>query len=377
MDKIRDAAPALYRMRPESGMRVLLLARYAHLGPSSRIRCFQYVDYLRAHAVEVTSAPFLDNNYVKSFVSHGTRPPKHVAAAFFKRVRWLLRARQYDLLWMQYEALPWLPDIVERVLTPSRVPYVVDYDDAQFHRYDEHPTALVRRMLGSKLDRVMSRAAVVVAGNQYLADRARAAKATDIELLPSAVDLSRYPLRPALAVERPFTIGWIGSPISTHYLALVAEALREVCLAISARVVLIGAGSIDLPGVPVERLEWNERTEANHLEGFDVGIMPLTDGPTERGKCGFKLVQYMASARPVVASAVGANPEIVRHGETGFLVSSAEDWVRALLALAVAPDLRRRMGAAGRAVVEREYSTAVVRERLLEVFRRAAGSAVS
>jgi glycosyltransferase involved in cell wall biosynthesis len=354
-------------------VRVLLLSRYASLGPSSRIRCYQYLDYLRAHSIEVTSAPFLDNDYVRTFVSDGTRRPEHVATAFFKRVRWLLRANSYDLLWMQYEALPWLPDVVERVLTPSGVPYIVDYDDAQFHRYDKHPVSAVRYLLGSKLDRVMSRAAVVVAGNQYLAERARAANATDIEVIPSAVDVERYRLQTRVSSDGPFTIGWIGSPISTHYLSAIAEPLREVCRTIHARVVLVGAGTVDLPGVPIERLEWNEATEAECLEGFDVGIMPLTDGPLERGKCGFKLVQYMASARPVVASAVGANIQIVRHGQTGFLASTSQEWVRALQMLAAAPDLKRRMGASGRAVVEREYSTAVVRTRLLKVFRRAIG----
>jgi glycosyltransferase involved in cell wall biosynthesis len=351
-------------------MRVLLLSRYARLGPSSRIRCYQYLDYLRAHSVEVTAAPFLNNDYVSSFMADGTRRPQHVATAFVRRVRWLLRARRYDLLWMQYEALPWLPDVVERSLTPTGVPYVVDYDDAQFHRYDEHPNTAVRRLLGSKLDRVMSRAAVVVAGNQYLAGRARAANAVNVEVIPSAVDLERFQLTPG-ASEGPFTIGWVGSPISSRYLSEIAEPLREVCRSICARVVLVGAGAVDLPGVPVERVEWDEATEAQHLERFDVGIMPLTDGPIERGKCGFKLVQYMASGRPVVASAVGANQDIVRHGRTGFLASSADDWVRALQALAASPDLRRRMGASGREVVEREYSTAVVRDRLLEVFRRA------
>jgi glycosyltransferase involved in cell wall biosynthesis len=353
-------------------MRVLLLSRYARLGPSSRIRCYQYVDYLRTQSVKVTTAPFLSDDYVTALMSNGTRPAQPVIKAFLDRLRWLLRAHRYDVLWMQYEALPWLPDLVERLLTPSGVPYVVDYDDAQFHRYDEHPSELVRHLLGSKLDRVMSRAAIVVAGNRYLAERAHKAHAADVELIPSAVDLDRFQLTPASA-DGPFTIGWIGSPVSARYLSDVAEPLREVCRAIPARVVLVGAGPINLPGVPVEHIAWEEATEAQIVGRFDVGIMPLTDGPIERGKCGFKLLQYMASGRPVVASAVGANTDIVQHGETGFLTSSPQDWTRALQTLAASVDLRRRMGVSGRAVVERRYSTVVVRDRLLDVFKRAVG----
>src|SRR5438874_1070790 len=93
---------------------------------------------------------------------------------------------------------------------------------------------------------------------------------------------------------------------------------------------------------------WSESTEVAELQRFDVGIMPLRDAPMERGKCGYKLIQYMACGRPVVASPVGASRQIVEHGTNGFLASTAAEWVAALRALQD-PALRRRMGAAGRA----------------------------
>ena len=352
-------------------MRVLLLSRYARLGPSSRIRCYQYIDYLGAHSVDVTSAPFLDNDYIKSFVSDGTRRSNHVVAAFWKRVRWLLQARQYDLLWIQYEALPWLPDLLERWLMPSGVPYVVDYDDAQFHHYDLNSSPVVRWLLKDKHDGIMARAAAVVAGNDYLATRARQAGAAEVVVLPSAVDVTRYRTSPN-DTPSPFTIGWIGSPTTAPYLRVIADALREASRRLHARVVLVGSGPIDLPGVPVEVRTWQESTEADEIGAFDVGIMPLTDGPWEQGKCGFKLLQYMAAGIPAIASPVGANRVIVRHGTTGFLARTSEDWMQAFVALAESKDLRARMGRAGRQVVEREYSTTVVAPRLLDTLIRAA-----
>src|SRR5438046_2279375 len=84
--------------------------------------------------------------------------------------------------------------------------------------------------------------------------------------------------------------------------------------------------------------------------------MPLPDGPWESGKCGFKIIQYMAAGLPVIASPVGANAEIVRHCHTGFLAESQADWVEAITTLTNVLHLRREMGFAGRQRVEQDYS---------------------
>ena len=352
-------------------MKTLLLTRYPRKGASSRIRCYQYVDYLREHAVEVTALPFFDDDYVASVAYRRRRDFRRVMNAYRRRVSSLVRARGFDLVWLQYEALPWLPDLFERWLMPAGVPYVVDYDDAQFHQYDLNSSAVVRWLLKDKLDGVMARAAAVLAGNDYLATRARRAGATEVLLLPSAVDVRLY--RTCVHdTPSPFTIGWIGSPTTAQYLQLIADALRDASRQLPARVVLVGSGPIDLPGVPVEVRTWQESTEGDEIGNFDVGIMPLTDGPWEQGKCGFKLLQYMATGLPAIASPVGANKVIVRHGSTGFLARTSEDWMRAFVALAESKDLRARMGRAGRQVVEREDSTTVVAPRLLDTLIRAA-----
>jgi glycosyltransferase involved in cell wall biosynthesis len=352
-------------------MKILLLTRYARKGASSRIRCYQYINYLGEHSVEVTALPFFDDAHVAA-VAQDRRPNvRRAMNAYQHRVRSLVRARGLDLIWMQYEALPWLPDLFERWLMPAGVPYVVDYDDAQFHQYDLNSSAVVRWLLKDKLDGIMARAAAVLAGNDYLASRARQAGANEVLVLPSAVDVRRY--RTSLNdTPSRFTIGWIGSPTTARYLQLIADALREASRQLPARVVLVGSGPIDLPGVPVEVRTWQESTEADEIGNFDVGIMPLTDGPWEQGKCGFKLLQYMAAGLPAIASPVGANKVIVRHGTTGFLATTSDDWMRAFVALAESKELRTRMGLAGRQVVEREYSTSVMAPRLLETLIRAA-----
>jgi len=74
------------------------------------------------------------------------------------------------------------------------------------------------------------------------------------------------------------------------------------------------------------------------------------------GKCGFKILQYMAAGLPVIASPVGANAQIVLPRQTGFLPQSAAQWADAVASLAADPQVRRAMGSAGRQRVEQEYS---------------------
>jgi glycosyltransferase involved in cell wall biosynthesis len=265
--------------------------------------------------------------------------------------------------------LPWLPAFVEEALLPARMPLVLDYDDAVFHRYDLHRSRLVRAVLGAKLDRLMARADLVVAGNDYLAARARQAGAQRIEIVPTVVDLDRYPPQPQARPDGPVTIGWIGSPGTARYLDAVKPVLRDLAGAMPLRAIAIGARPDQLEGSVFEPVRWSEEGEVEALRSIDIGIMPLEDTPWERGKCGYKLIQYMALGIPVVASAIGVNGRIVRHGANGYLAGGATDWKHALAELGGNPTLRGAFGAAGRSDVEKEYALSVQAPRLAGMIR--------
>lgn len=153
-------------------MRVLLLSRYAVLGASSRVRYLQYLSYFRAQGVEVAVEPLFSDDYVRALYEGGRRWP-NVFSGYWRRLLALFHARRFDVLIIEKELFPFLPAAAERFLRASGVPYLVDYDDALFHRYDQHGNPLVRGLLGRKVDVVMRQAAVVVAGNPYLAERAK------------------------------------------------------------------------------------------------------------------------------------------------------------------------------------------------------------
>jgi glycosyltransferase involved in cell wall biosynthesis len=247
---------------------------------------------------------------------------------------------------------------------------VADYDDAVFHRYDAHWSRLVRWLLGGKIDAVMRRADCVTAGNSYLARRALDAGATDVQLLPTVVDLDRYPSPPAMKTGAEVVIGWIGSPATAHYLAPLREVLAALASRHRVRCVAIGARPDQVAGTPFESRPWAEDTEVDMLRELDIGIMPLPDAPWERGKCGYKLIQYMACSLPVIASPVGVNVEIVDGGVNGELAGTDQEWEQSLERLVGDATLRQRMGRAGRRRVEERYSLQSRVAELASIFVR-------
>jgi glycosyltransferase involved in cell wall biosynthesis len=349
--------------RPLAGKRLLLLPRYTESGASSRLRMLQFVPALEEAGASVTVDPFFDEAYLAAYYAGGRKPLGAALAGYRRRFAAVFRA-QADLVWVEKELFPFVPGMAERLLSKRR--YVVDYDDAVFHGYDRHRLAPVRWALGRKLQPLIAGAAAVTAGNDYLARYARQAGARRVELVPTVVDVARYPVTPPADGE-PLRVGWIGTPANARYLGPVIEALGRVHRRYPVKLVTIGAPPLpDLP-VPQEVHGWSEATEGALLSGIDVGVMPLPDSPFERGKCGYKLIQYMAVGRPVIASPVGVNSVIVDDA-VGYLADDVGAWEAALIALAEDRARRERMGAAGRAKVERHYAADVIAPRLVRLF---------
>lgn len=351
-------------------MKVLALTRYGRTGASSRMRFYQYLPTLQADGLRVTLAPLFTDGYVRG-LQQGRRSAADIAVAYARRMISIAGRGAFDLLWIEKELLPWLPAWAECLFLGGQVPYVLDYDDAVFHQYDQHPSAWVRRWLGRKHGQLMCRAALVVAGNDYIADHACAAGARAVEVLPTVIDLARYPAtdrRPDAACLP--TVGWIGQRATAAFLQPLAPVFRQLAGDGLARFSAVGIDTVAL-GLPMDAVLWSEHTEVTSIRRFDVGIMPLLDGPFERGKCGYKLIQYMACGLPVVASPVGVNRKIVEHGVNGFLAETPEQWTTALRTLLADPALRQQMGREGRQKVEKAYCLDVTAPRLVALLRAA------
>lgn len=350
-------------------MRILLLSRYDRLGASSRVRSMQYLPYFYKNGMNVDVEPLFSNAYLTALYSGNARWRKALSG-YLHRLRVFLNVRKYDLIWVEKEISPFLPAGLERLLNVLGVPYVADFDDALFHRYDRHRLWPVRALLGRKIDAVMRHAAIVIAGNEYLAERARSAGAQQVEIVPTVVDIERY-LTSCEASNHTPIVGWIGSPTTSRYLLALKPVFESLKEQFDVRFVAVGARQEDFAGVPIEAWPWSEETEVQSIQAFDVGIMPLSNTPWERGKCGYKLIQYMACGLPVVASPVGVNKEIFKHGDSGFFADSIDEWKEALGKLLENRNKRMRMGQNGRLRIEGWYSMQVQAPRLLSLFQSA------
>jgi len=353
-------------------MRILALTKYGPLAASTRQRFLQYKPFLAAHGVTLDIEPLLGDDRLAQVDGRAGGRRKNLlglAGLYRKRLAALRRARDYDLLWVQYELFPYLPGLFERLAGRARVPVVVDYDDAIFHLYDRHRRGPVRALLGRKLEPLLRRAAACICGNDYLLDYARRFCPASV-LIPTVVDTDSY--RPAEAPPAVPRVGWIGTPTNWQNVMPLLPAILPEIERHGGELRAIGAGAGAQPAPGLVLADWREPEEMAELQAMSVGIMPLLDAPFQRGKCGYKLIQYMACGVPVIASPVGVNASIVNDRGAGLIAESPAEWVAALDRLLSDEGLRADMGAAGRATVEEKFSLAAHQPRLLRTLLDAA-----
>ena len=238
---------------------------------------------------------------------------------------------------------------------------VYDFDDAVMRgRRRGIAGFFVRRRRAAGFARAIACADAATPGNAFLAKHCGS--------LPHAIIPSAVPLDVARHEPRedatPFRVGWVGRSSNLRYVRAIAPTLAAVARRTALEVVCVSDAALGLPGCTVTNLRWSADLEASHIASFDVGIMPLDpDDLWSRGKCAYKLLQYMAAGVPALGSAVGMNAELIREGENGLLARDLGDWERQLTHLAGDAERRRRLGEAGRRTAQ-DYGYAAVADRL-------------
>lgn len=349
-------------------MKMLILSRYQGLGASSRLRLYQYIEFLEKSNFDVDLNYLTSDKSILHKYKYGKYKKIDIFFEYIKRINIMLEIKKYDIVWIEKEALPWIPSFIESIFLKG-VKYIVDYDDAVFHNYDMHRSKLVSFFYKNHFRRIMRNAKMITAGNRYLAEKAESYGAKNIEILPTVIDIDRYSIKSSTSFYNRPVVVWIGSPSTVKYLEVVRDVLVRLNLKYDFLLRVIGA-DFHCPEINLELLPWSEDNEVELLRSADIGIMPLFDSPWEKGKCGYKLIQYMACGIPVIASPVGVNSLIVDDQVNGYLCNAEIDWYESLEKMLGDVRLREEMGKMGRRAVEERYCVQVTAPSLIKKINR-------
>lgn len=284
-------------------------------------------------------------------------PPSSVAAE--RQVRRLHLGLAPHRVLIHREVSPLSGGSLERRLAAAASFCVYDFDDAM--QWDWGERGQLRSLIpkAHKTIAMTHQADRVIAGSVELLEWA-SAWAREVVYIPSCIDPGSYPSKSSYGLSDPPRLGWIGSPATEHYLRLVTPALLEIHRRTGARLTVVSAGHRSLGPLDAmtDRVVWSEEAVQSLLPTWDAGIMPLLDGVYERGKCGYKLLQYGAAALPAIGSGVGVNQQLLAL-MGGQAPTSVADWTDAVMAVLDAPeDTRRTTGVQSKESVTRHYSYA-------------------
>lgn len=343
-------------------MKILFISPYqTNSVPSQRFRFEQYFSSLRTRSITFRTAPFLKHHDWRVLYQPKRYFPKMfiLTKGFVRRIGLLLVVPAYDFIFIHREVMPIGPpwfEFIAAKLFNARI--IFDFDDAIWLTDNKSETRFERWIRWrSKTPKICAWSYRVSCGNSYLADYAKRFNSRTV-VNPTIVNTQTVhnPELYQYVSDHPLTIGWTGSRTTLKYLSLVLPVIRKLQQTFrSLRFFIIADQKPEFEDIKFDFKEWSEQTEALDLLEIDIGIMPLPDEDWARGKCGFKLIQYLSMEIPAVASPVGVNTEIITD-KTGRLASTEAEWTRVLTELLENPELRKHLGKEGRKHIENHYS---------------------
>jgi glycosyltransferase involved in cell wall biosynthesis len=259
---------------------------------------------------------------------------------------------------------PWKQKLIRRFAKKI----VFEYDDSIMYRSSRWSNQYsgTRR---SRFEKMVKQCDLVIAGNQFLKGEAtKYVNKGKVHVIPTVVDIEGYAAKQYHGQKDEMIIGWLGSKGTLYYLKELVPVLTEIGKRFPfARLKIVCNDFLDVPSMHVIKKEWTEEDEVADLQSFDIGLGPLTDDVWTRGKCGLKLVQYLAVGVPVICSPVGANKEIVTNGEVGFWAGNQREWIKKISILIENSELRKKMGEKGRERIERRYSLQAMAPQIVDM----------
>jgi glycosyltransferase involved in cell wall biosynthesis len=359
-------------MVEKKSISVLFVFPYPHgSAASQRFRFEQYLPFLSQKGIKYTLAPFLDKQTWQILYKKGYTLQKiaGIVKGFLRRFWLLFSVRKYDFVFIHRETTPLGPPVIEWIIAKVfRKKIIFDFDDAIWL-----PNTSANNKIAARIKWHQKTAAIchcaykVSAGNSYLADYARQFN-TQVVVNPTIIDTVYQHNQIKEQDTNPFVIGWTGTHSTIGYLNEIIPLLQELEKEHRFTFLVISDKPPEFKLYSLQYLPWNKESEIKDLLRMNIGLMPLTDDPWAKGKCGFKALQYMALGIPALVSPVGVNTEIVDHRVNGFICSSLHDWKQHIQILIQNTALRKQMGKAAREKVEKCYSVGANCRNFLGLF---------
>lgn len=348
--------------------KVAVFTKFGRLGASSRQRFYLYENFLNSYDITLEFFPLIDDDALQERYTKGKYSIISLLINYINRIILVLSKKNTHIFWIQSELFPFIPSFFESFFL-RKTKFVIDMDDAIFHNYDLNKSLIVRFFLSKKIDNNIANATHVVCGSPYLYDRALQNRSSNISLIPTCIDIDKYQDSKFFYNKLRPVIGWMGSPTTARYLNIIEPALIKLNNLIPFDLHVVG-GRFESKMLRVKNLAWSEDKELELIRNFDIGVMPLDDSQWEKGKCGYKIIQYMGCGIPYICSNVGVNHLLVKNSEAGFLANNEEEWIASMKKLMSNHKLRKKMGNNGVHAVRALYSFQSQNKIYAEIFSR-------
>ncbi len=340
--------------------------------PGQRFRFEQYIAYLEQNNFECEYSFLLNEVDDKVFYAKGKFARKIVISikCLFIRIKDLLRANRYDVIFIFREAYFFGNTFIEYLLSKSRAKLIFDFDDAIWNLdISEGNKSFHWLKKPKKTATIISYCDVVFAGNKYLSNYAQQFN-ENVGIIPTTINTEEYTFKHVKKSQPGICIGWSGSITTIKHFEYAIPFLQKIKEKYADKVYfkVIGDQTYRNNDLNIVGLSWKADNEISDLCEIDIGIMPLPNDEWSKGKCGLKGLQYMALNIPTIMSPVGVNTNIIRDGINGFLASTDEEWVEKLSMLIESTELRKKIGDAGCTTVKENYSTNSLKERYINLF---------
>lgn len=340
--------------------------------PGQRFRFEQYLDFLSENGYQITYSNIISEKDDKILYSKSKYFLKLVIffKSFFKRLKDVFRASNYDIIFIYRESLMVGLIIFERLFSLSKAKLIFDFDDAIWLKdVSEANISLKWLKSPSKTKKIIKLSDVIFAGNSFLADYARQYN-SQVKIVPTTINTNYHKKIHIKKKNNAICIGWTGTLTTLRYFETALPVLRKIKQKFGDKVYfkVIADFPYTVEDLNIHTTQWKLNTEIEDLSEIDIGIMPLPDDEWAKGKCGFKALQYMALEIPTIVSPVGVNTDIIKDDFNGFLATNEDEWIEKLSLLIESEKLRDKFGKNGRQTVIQHYSYESQKNNYLKFF---------